>query len=169
MVNTVKQLRIFIASPGDCKPERESVRRICKEDQTILAICRANQISLDVYGWEEICSNVGRPQSIINAAVEKFDPDWFVFILWNRFGSDAGLGMTGTEEEWNLARQLNEKGGGHPRVSIFFNQKSVLPHEQDSYQIEALQRFRDTIFKEYQALASSFDGTKDFEKNFRPT
>ncbi|EHL05447.1 hypothetical protein HMPREF0322_03877 [Desulfitobacterium hafniense DP7] len=167
MADTVKQLRIFIASPGDCKLEREAVRRICKEDQTILAICRANRISLDVYGWEEICSNVGRPQSIINAAVEKFDPDWFVFILSHRFGSDAGLGMTGTEEEWNLARQLNEKGGGHPRVSIFFNQKSVLPHEQDSYQIEALQRFRDTIFKEYQALAGSFDGTKDFEKKFQ--
>lgn len=125
MIDTVKQLRIFIASPSDCILEREAVRRICKEDHTILTICRTNQISLDVFDWEDVSSDVGRPQSIINAAVEKFNPDWFVFIFWHRFGSDAGLGMTGTEEEWNLTRQLNEKGGGYPKVSIFFNKKST--------------------------------------------
>jgi len=167
MVDTVKQLRIFIASPGDCILEREAVRRVCNEDHTILTICRANHISLDVFGWEDVCSNIGRPQSIINVAVEKFNPDWFVFIFWHRFGSDAGLGMTGTEEEWNLARQLNEKGGGHPRVSIFFNKKSAPPHEQDDYQLEALRRFREAIFNEYQALAWFFDGTRDFEKKFQ--
>ncbi|MCM1566191.1 MAG: hypothetical protein NC238_09645 [Dehalobacter sp.] len=122
---------------------------------------------MDVFGWEEICSNVGRPQSIINAAVEEFNPDWFVFIFWHRFGSDAGLGMTGSEEEWNLARQLNERGGGHPRASIFFNKKSAISYEQDSYQIEALQRFRDKIFGEYQALACFFNGARDFEEKFR--
>ncbi|NSW90329.1 MAG: AAA family ATPase [Firmicutes bacterium] len=167
MVDTVKQLRIFIASSGDCILEREAVRRVCNEDHTILTICRANHISLDVFGWEDVCSNIGRPQSIINVAVEKFNPDWFVFIFWHRFGSDAGLGMTGTEEEWNLARQLNEKGGGHPRVSIFFNKKSAPPHEQDDYQLEALRRFREAIFNEYQALACFFDGTRDFEKKFQ--
>lgn len=167
MIDTVKQLRIFIASPSDCISEREAVRHICKEDHTILTICRTNRISLDVYGWEDVCSDVGRPQSIINEAIEKFDPDWFIFILWHRFGSNAGLGMTGTEEEWTLARQLNEKGGGHPRVSIFFNKKSAPPHELDDYQLEALKRFRGTIFSEYQALACLFDGTRDFEKKFQ--
>lgn len=167
MVYTVKQLRIFIASPSDCIFEREAVRRVCKEDNTILTICRANHISLDVFGWEDVCSNIGRPQSIINMAVEKFNPDWFVFIFWHRFGSDAGLGMTGSEEEWNLARQLNEKGGGHPKVSIFFNEKSAPPHEKDDYQLEALKRFREGILNEYQALACFFDGVKDFEKRFQ--
>lgn len=56
MTDTFMQLRIFIASPGDCILEREAVRRICKEDQTILTICRTNRISVDVFGWEEICS-----------------------------------------------------------------------------------------------------------------
>jgi len=114
MTENVMQLRIFIASPGDCTLERDAVRRICNEDKTILTIRRNNHVSVDVFGWEDISSDAGRPQSIINAAVRKFNPDWFVFIFWHRFGSDAGLGMTGSEEEWNLARQLNEKGGGHP-------------------------------------------------------
>lgn len=167
MIDTVIQLRIFIASPGDCILEREAVRRVCKEDPTILTICRTNQISLDVFGWEDICSNVGRPQSIINTAVEQFNPDWFVFIFWHRFGSNAGLGMTGTEEEWNLARHLNERGGGHPKVSIYFNKKSAPPHEQVDYQLEALKRFQETIFSHYQALACFYNGTRDFEKKFQ--
>lgn len=167
MVDTVKQLRIFIASPSDCILERQTVRRVCKEDPTILRICRANRVSVDVFGWEDICSDIGRPQSIINAAVEKYNPDWFVFIFWNRFGSDAGMGMTGTEEEWNLARQMNEKGKGHPRVSIFFNKKDVPPHERNDFQLEALKGFREKIFSEYQALACFFDGTGNFEKIFQ--
>ena len=167
MIDTVKQLRIFIASPCDCISEREAVRHICKEDRTILTICRTNRISLDVYGWEDICSDVGRPQSIINAAVEKFNPDWFVFVLWHRFGSDAGLGMTGTEEEWNLARQLNEKAGGHPRIRIYFNENNAPLHELNDYQLKALKRFKETIFSEHQALACLFDGTGDFEKKFQ--
>lgn len=167
MTENVMQLRIFIASPGDCTLERDAVRRICNEDKTILTIRRNNHVSVDVFGWEDISSDAGRPQSIINAAVRKFNPDWFIFIFWHRFGSDAGLGMTGSEEEWNLARQLNEKGGGHPRVSIFFNKKSAPSHEQDSYQIEALQRFREKIFGEYQALACFFNGTQDFEEKFQ--
>lgn len=167
MVDNVKQLRIIIASPGDCILERKAVRRVCNEDLTIIHICRANHISLDVLGWEDICSAIGRPQSIINMAVEKFNPDWFVFIFWHRFGSDAGLGMTGTEEEWNLARQMNEKGKGHPKVSVFFNKKSALPHEQDDYQLEALKLFKGKIYSEYQALACSFNGVEEFEKIFQ--
>ncbi len=167
MVNNVKQLRIFIASPCDCEAERQAVHRLCREDPTIVTICRKNHISLDVIGWESVCPNMGRPQSIINAEIEKLNPDWFVFVLWHRFGSEAGLGMTGTLEEWELARQLNEKGGGFPKVSIYFNKKPALSLEYDIYQIEALRRFRDTIFNEFQALAGSFDGTRDFEEKFR--
>jgi len=135
MIDTVRPLRIFIASPGDCILEREAVRCVCREDQTILEICRKNHISVKDFGWEDICSDVGRPQSIINAAVEKFSPDWFIFIFWHRFGSDAGLGMTGTEEEWNLARRLNEYtrnkiGLEYIRSQTVENSKYALPDKK---------------------------------------
>ncbi len=45
--------------------------------------------------------------------------NWFVFVLWHRFSSDAGLGMTGTEKEWNLARQLDENGEATPGLASF--------------------------------------------------
>jgi len=66
-----------------------------------------------------------------------------------------------------LSTATRRKWGGHPRVSIFFNKKGVPIHELDNSQLEVLKRFRETIFKEYQALACLFDGTRDFEKKFQ--
>ncbi|MBZ0170352.1 MAG: ATP-binding protein [Kofleriaceae bacterium] len=109
---------------------------------------------------------MGRPQSLINPAVEKFNPDWIMFIFWHRLGSDAGLGMTGIQEEWHLALQMNSRGGGRPKVSVYFNQDASLPYELDEIQFEALKRFRDQIFAEHQALVCDFSGSADFEQKF---
>jgi hypothetical protein len=54
--------------------------------------------SIDVFGWEDLPPDVSRPQSLINKAVEAFDPDRFVFIFWHRFGSDAGLYREGSPD-----------------------------------------------------------------------
>ncbi len=167
MVEAVKQLRIFVASPGDCNAEREAVRRIARQDPSILTLRRNLNVSTEVFGWEDLPSDLGRGQAFINAAVEAFKPDWFVFIFWHRFGSDAGLGMTGCEEEWELARRMHEQGGGRPWVSIYFNQADPPWHELDGYQFETLKKFRQTIFTEHQALAAHFRGTRDFEDQFR--
>jgi hypothetical protein len=166
MTEVLRQLRIFIASPGDCGAEREVVRRITSQDQTIRTLCRDLGASIDVFGWEEVPPDLGRPQSLINTAVEKFNPHWFVFIFWHRFGSDAGLGMTGSEEEWNLALRMHKEGGGQP-VSIYFNQADPPWNELDGYQFEALKKFRSSVFADYQALAASFRGTHEFEEQFR--
>ncbi len=167
MTEGLRQLRIFIASPSDCGAEREVVRRLSSQDPTIRTLCRDLSVSIDVFGWEEVAPDLGRPQSLINTAVEKFNPNWFVFIFWHRFGSNAGLGMTGSEEEWNLALRMHEEGGGRPWVSIYFNQADPSWHELDGYQFEALKKFRSRIFAEYQALAVHFQGKQEFEEQFR--
>lgn len=163
----IRQLRIFIASPSDCQAEREVVRHVSTQDPSIAALRRKLNVSIEPYGWEDLSSDLGRAQSLINTAVEKFDPDWFIFIFWHRFGNDAGLGMTGTQEEWNLARQMNERGGGRPRVSLYFNDADPPRYDLDKTQFEALKRFREQIFAEHQALASAFCGNTDFEEKFR--
>jgi hypothetical protein len=114
MAEATTPFRIFIASPSDCRAEREAVRHIAGQDQTIGTLCREFNVALEVFGWEDLPPDLGHPRSIINAAIERFTPDWFIFIFWHCFGSDAGLGTTGSEEEWNLARQRHEEGGGRP-------------------------------------------------------
>jgi hypothetical protein len=167
MAEAVTQFRIFIASPSDCQAEREAVRHIASQDQAIQTLCRRYNIAIQVFGWEDIPSDLGRPQSLINAAMNTFNPDWFVFIFWHRFGSNAGLGMTGSEEEWNLARQRHEEGGGRPWVSVYFNKADLPFQELDGLQFDALTQFRNTIWANYQALASHFRGTRNFESAFR--
>lgn len=166
MTGPIRQLRIFIASPSDCQTERKAVRRIATQDASIAPLRRKLNLSIECYGWEDLPPDVGRPQSLINPAVEKFNPDWIMFIFWHRLGSDAGLGMTGIQEEWHLALQMNSRGGGRPKVSVYFNQDASLPYELDEIQFEALKRFRDQIFAEHQALVCDFSGSADFEQKF---
>jgi hypothetical protein len=111
MAEANRPLRIFVASLGDCAAEREVVRRVATQDTTIQALCRKMGTSIDVFGWEDLPPDIGRSQSHINDAVQAFDPNECVFIFWHRFGSDAGLGMTGSEEEWHLAVQNIELTG----------------------------------------------------------
>ncbi|NKE73605.1 hypothetical protein [Candidatus Manganitrophus noduliformans] len=167
MSQPVTTFRIFIASPSDCNVERKTVRQIINQDPTIRTLKRELNIALDDLGCEDLLSDLGRPQSIINAAIEKFDPHWIVFIFWHRFGTDAGMGMTGTEEEWNLARKMNEQKSGRPTVSLYFNRATPATYIVDPDQQSALANFRSRIFSEYQALASEFNGTSEFEQLFR--
>lgn len=167
MAGPIRQLRIFIASPSDCQAEREIARHVSTQDPSIAAVRRELHLSIEPYGWEDLPPDLGRTQSLINAAVERFDPDWIIFIFWHRFGIDAGLGMTGTQEEWSLARQMNERGGGRPMVSLYFNQADAPPYDLDETQFEALKRFREQIFGEHQALAYDFRGNTNFQENFR--
>lgn len=167
MAELVRSFRIFIASPSDCLAERELVLRLAMQDPTIQHLRRGLNVSVDVFDWEDVLPDLGRPQSLINAAMKRFNPDWFVFICWHRMGTDAGQAMTGLEEEWNLAKEMNKRGGGHPKISIYFNQATPSNFEFDVNQWDALKRFRDVIFSEHQALASDFNGFQRFEETFR--
>ncbi len=163
----MKQLRIFIAFASDCERERRIIRKTCQSDKTIKALCRELDVSLDCVDFNDVSSDAGRPQSLINAAADRWKPDWFIFIFWGRLGRDAGLGMTGMEEEWNRAISLNKQTGGHPRVSLYFNEAEGNPYDVDSVQEEALRKFKATIFSEYHALATRFKGCRAFTEQFR--
>jgi hypothetical protein len=136
--DSVKRLRLFIAFARDCERERKIIHETCRADKTIKTLCRKLDVSLGCVDFSDVPSDAGRPQFLINSAVDKWKPDWFIFIFWGRLGHDAGLGMTGMEEEWNRAINLNKQGGGYPRVSLYFNEEEGNPYEADSFQEEAL-------------------------------
>ncbi len=92
MVIRAEQLRVFIAFTADCVEERHAVGRIVAEDTAIAALRRELNLSVELFDWTSVGPDAGRPQGLINAAVERFDPDWIVFILWHRMGSDTGCG-----------------------------------------------------------------------------
>ena len=162
----MKHLRIFIAFTSDSESQRRIIRTICQSDKSIKALCRELGVSLDCFDFKDVPSDAGRPQSLINLAAERGKPDWFVFLFWRKLGTDAGLGMTGMEEEWSRAIALNQQGAGHPRVSLYFNNAEGDAFEADPTQEEALKRFRTTIFEQHQALATCFKGAPEFRQRF---
>src|SRR5262249_17394113 len=166
MAEKINKLRIFVASPKDCSLERDAARQLVRSNPTIQTVARELNVALDVYGWEDVCPEVGRPQEVINAAIEKYDPNWFVFIFWHRLGSDAGEGMTGTEEEWKIAMELKQQETKEVFVSIYFNQASAQLSDTDGSQLEAVKAFRQNIFKNFKALVLDYNGPRDFADKF---
>ena len=162
----MKQLRIFIAFPSDCEKERQIIHKICQSDKTVRALRRELEVSLDCFDFRDVPSDAGRPQSIINSAADRWKPDWFIFLFWGRLGQDAGMGMTGMEEEWNRAIELNKRGRGHPWVSLYINEAEGNPYDVDSVQEGALKRFKATVFSEHQALATQLKGSRAFHERF---
>jgi adenylate kinase family enzyme len=167
MAKLLAKLRIFVASPSDCTAERTTIRRLVESDPSIQTLAKNLDVLLDAYGWEDVFPDIGRPQSLINEAILKYDPNWFIFMFWHRFGSDAGHGTTGTQEEWNNALQQKQQRGGDLSISIYFNKALAQPYEIDGRQLEKLKTFRENLSKEHSALAAEFNGTHEFEETFR--
>jgi hypothetical protein len=167
MAVSLAKLRIFVASPSDCVAERTVIRRLVESDPSIQTLARNLDVKVDAFGWEDVFPESGRPQSLINEAVKKYDPNWFIFMFWHRFGSDAGHGMTGTEEEWNIALELKRQRGDNLIVSIYFNNAAAERYEIDEHQLKDVRAFREELFKEHRALAAEFNGTRKFEEIFR--
>jgi uncharacterized protein DUF4062 len=104
-----KVLYVFVPSPGDLREEREKFREVIDEVNRIKATS------------EDTLPGKGRPQSLINQDIEWCD--LFALLLWKRWGSPSGTFSSGTEEEFELARKLNETSHGRPDMWLYF--KSV--------------------------------------------
>src|SRR5438046_2882905 len=102
MSHDIRAYRIFIASPGGLADERRRFRDVVHRFNDTDAIPRG--VLFIPVGWEDTLGGVGRPQSPINEEVR--DCDYFLLMLWDRWGSPpdseaAGRFTSGTEEEYS--------------------------------------------------------------------
>src|SRR5712692_3330443 len=106
MPTTVTSYRVFIASPSGLDDERRCFRDTLDAYNEEL---EGRGVSFAPVGWELTLGGVGRPQQLINA--ELIQCDYFVLVLWDRWGSPptsgaAGQFSSGCEEEFALALEL---------------------------------------------------------------
>jgi hypothetical protein len=101
----VREIVVFVASPGNLLDERVSVRRAA--DSVNASVGSKFGVRLDVTGWEEVQPEFGRPQEQINHLVE--DCDIFIGLVNRRWGSPTGTHSSGFEEEFEraVARRAN--------------------------------------------------------------
>lgn len=136
-------VRIFLASPGDVRPEREIASQIVGELNTIWS--KFLGLSLELVRWEtHAYPGVGDDaQFIINEQIMD-DYDLFVGIMWTRFGTPTQRAGSGTEEEYNRAYQRYKAEPQSVRIMFYF--KSASPTEtMGREQIQAVGRFRDKV------------------------
>ena len=94
----LKQIRVFIASPGDVALARERVRRAVERINRLVA--KHSGFLLEPVGWEDIPPARGkRTQEVMNPFLDT--AQIFIGILHQRFGNPTGLADSGTEEEFN--------------------------------------------------------------------
>ena len=158
MGKQVERLTIGVFGPSDCAPEKERLRRLIADDLSLRMIARDSDLILEACSGDDVVSGPGRPQERINRYIAEMNPDLSIFVFKDSFGSDAGLGLTGTEEEWQIAIATL---ASHPEFDLglyFARQTPADPRLVD---------FRKKVERDYVAIYNVFDDLEHFESRLR--
>ena len=164
MPTPITGLKVFIASPGGLRVEREAFRdeiRAYNESEGL-----PTGVQFLPVGWEETLGRVGRPQAIINEDVR--DADYFILLLCDRWGSppdvDSSRFSSGTEEEYDVAMECYKDDDSPMRqLVLIFKAVSEKQLADPGPQLEKVLEFRKTIEREKSHLFHSFDTTESFK------
>lgn len=148
---------IMIASPGDVALERNIVREVIYEWNTIHA--ETKKIVLLPVGWDTHSSpEMGdRPQAIISKQIlDKCD--LLIGVFWTRIGTATGGYASGTVEE--IETHIKS---GRPAM-LYFSNKPVHPNSIDHEQYARLKDFKKLC--ESRGLCETYDETSEFRQEF---
>jgi len=166
MADDLKRYRVFIASPGGLPEERTAFRDVITHYNEMDAMERG--VVFTPIGWEITLGGVGRPQSLINEEIKKCD--YFVLLLWDRWGSRPDLPgkgefSSGTEEEYRLALKcLGDDASPLRQIIVFF--KAVDPRQinDPGPQLKAVLDFKTELENSKNLLFHTFDEVRSFER-----
>jgi hypothetical protein len=149
---------VMIASPGDIQIERNIVREVVHEWNTVNAMSR-NAVLLPV-GWETHSTPLqgDRPQAIINGQLLK-DADLLIAAFWTRLGTPTGKAASGTVEE--IEEHIK---AGKPAL-LYFSTAPVAPESLDPDQYQALKQFKSECRD--RGLYHTYDSPTEFRDKVR--
>lgn len=169
MNDSLKKLRIFVASPSDVTNERAKLETVV---DSLKPIADYLGLTLEIIDWRAVVPDAGRPQQVIFDQLKPTSWDIFIGILWHRFGTPPGAKdktgedyLSGTEEEFKTAYEL-WKQHGKPRM-VLYRCTRALPFDVDPDQLKNVRAFFKLIEDtkgDYPTLYQAFDTTESFEK-----
>jgi len=129
--------RVMIASPGDVQPERDIVRDVVHEWNSVNAGRRC--IVLLPVGWEtDLAPEMGdAPQTIIDKRILK-DADLLIGIFWTRIGTPTANYASGAVEE------IEEHLAAKKPAMLYFSMAPAVIDSVDPDQYKGLKSFRDS-------------------------
>jgi hypothetical protein len=159
----MREIRIFVASPGDVAEERSRVRDVADELNRTVGADR--EMMLTVVGWESHAwPGFGEDaQDVINAQIGPYDI--FIGVIWRRVGTPTHRSVSGTVEEFERAYETWQ-AHGRPTIMFYFRTTPYSPTPEDAEQLPRVFAFRE-LLKERGALWWEYDSPDDFERNVR--
>lgn len=162
-----KEIKIFLASPGDVVEERLTVRRVVEEENN--NHFKHSGYEIKVVGWETH-STPGKakkhPQELINPLID--DCALFIGVLWTKFGTPTADYESGTEEEYYHALEiLDNPDLPLCDIKIYFCRFPIDPYGTDLDQLAKVARFRETISAKHQMLYWDIIKKEQFERDYR--
>jgi hypothetical protein len=161
--------RLFLASPGDVKPERDAVVEVVNSFNQ-----NNKKNHIDVIRWENYSTpNLGRPQQVIFENTSFHKTDIFVGIFWARIGSPTGKinpetneeYISGTLEELSAAVKLllcgKIKVG---RFMLYFCTRPVPQNEANQFIL--VNKLRKDIENNKSILFKTYESTENFKYEF---
>ncbi len=152
----------MIASPGDVQRERDAVRDVLDEWNSVNGARRG--IMLLPLGWEtDVAPEMGdEPQKIINKRILK-DADLLVGIFWTRLGTPTSGYASGAVEE--IEEHL---AAGRPAM-LYFSAAPALLDSVDPQQYAALKAFKESCKSRgvYEIYADVGDFRQKFAKHLQ--
>ena len=157
---------IFLSSPENVSQEREEVREYFKE---LTQRERATSgLRFTVIGGEDALLGLGRPMDRINDLFAYYKDDLILYIgiMGTRFGSPTGKYGSGTEEEFNEAKEVRGDGS-LPEIKFFFQKVSISSEAPDEEHDEfrRVVKFRKSLSNDL--FFGTYDKTEDFRNRFR--
>ncbi len=137
MTKTARVLNVFLASPDDVKQERAAAEKIVDDLNKIIRTRLGWTIWL--YRWEDTTPGFGRPQEIINAAVDNCD--LFIGLLWKRWGQPSGKYSSGFEEEYERVR-ARRRESEPPEIWLVFKSVDEASLKDPGPQLSKVLEFR---------------------------
>lgn len=127
--------KVMIASPSDVAAERNIVREVLFEWNTVHADTR-QKVLLPV-GWEthSVPEMGDRPQALINKQILD-GCDLLVGVFWTRIGTATGEFVSGTVEE------IEEHIKAQKPTMLYFSNSPVIPDSVDPDQYSGLKAFK---------------------------
>ncbi len=157
-----RYLRVFLASPGDVREERDRMVRVIRQLNNTIGV--SEDVTLELVRWEtHAWPGFGvDAQAVINRQVEP--GDIFVGILWRRIGTATNRSISGTVEEFERAYGLWEETG-QPTMMLYFNAAAPPADHSgdDAEQYRGVTDFRE-LLADKGALYWEYRGAEEFEE-----
>ena len=167
MPTQITSYKVFIASPGGLDRERREFHETLQKHNQADALPRA--CMFDPVGWEITLGGVGRPQEKINEELRQCD--FFVLVLWDRWGSPTGSkeGHTsGTEEEYKVAQAcFADERFPLQEMVVFFKAVDARQLSDPGLQLQAVLKFKKDLEESKTALFETFDTPESFGEKLR--